>query len=100
MYKDIIHYKLADGVTEDQLLKAAAEILETWMKDLEGFISWEIGKTEDGYTDIVSWVDKESAKKAEEKMKELPQDNAWYACYDFSTIFSENLDSLFKYDKS
>ncbi len=98
MYKDVINYKLADGVTEEQLLKAAAEILESWMKDLDGFISWEINKSENGYVDIVTWEDVESAKKAEEKMKELPKDNAWYACYDFSTIYSENLDSLFNYN--
>ena len=75
MYQDIISYKLAEGITEETLLKEAKVILESWMKKQEGFLEWQINKNNDGhYTDIVKWSDKESAKKAETLMqKDLSQ---------------------------
>ena len=55
MYKDVINYELAKGVTEEHFMKVAGQILSEWMKDLDGFIYWEINKNKDGgYTDIVS----------------------------------------------
>jgi hypothetical protein len=55
MYKDIINYELAEGITEEHHMKVAGQILSEWMKDLDGFIYWEINKNKDGgYSDIVS----------------------------------------------
>ena len=57
MYKDIITYELAEGITEEHLLEVAQDIIDNQMKNLQGFISWEIHKGEDAqYTDIVSWA--------------------------------------------
>ncbi len=42
MYFDIITYELAEGVTEDHLLKVAEEIHSEWMKDVPGFMGWKI----------------------------------------------------------
>ncbi len=95
MYTDIIRYKLADEVTQEQLFIAADEILNSWMKKQPGFISWEINSVKDGYLDIVKWEDKDSAKAAEAVIKiDIPLDNAWYACYDFSSIKSDNTTQL------
>ena len=44
MYKDIISYKLAEGVAEEHLFKIAGEIVKSWMSSQPGFISWEIHK--------------------------------------------------------
>lgn len=88
MYTDIIRYRLKDGVTQEDLLDAAGEILESWMKKQVGFISWQINTSEDGeYTDIVQWESEEAAKKAEASMRsDLSFGNAWFACYNMSSI--------------
>ena len=44
MYKDIITYQLADGVSEAHLLSTASRIVEVWMRNQPGFIKWEIHK--------------------------------------------------------
>lgn len=89
MYTDIIRYKLALNVTEEQLLVAAKNIVDSWMSKQPGFISWQINKIDENYTDIVRWDSKESAAKAEKAMPtDLPADNAWYACYDPASISS------------
>ena len=82
MYKDLISYELADGVSEEHLLKVAREIIDSWMKNLPGFISWEINKTNTGiYTDIVYWESEEDAKNAEKEMANIPNAADWYGCY-------------------
>ena len=98
MYKDIINYELAEGVTEECLLKVAGQILSTWMKDLDGFLGWEIHKNKDsGYTDIVSWTSKEAALVANEEMKNIPNTMDWYACYKMETIKSQNVTLIGKF---
>jgi hypothetical protein len=95
MYKDIIIYTLADGVTEEHLLRVASEITKSWMSKQEGFISWEIHSNNNGnYTDIVIWRDKDAARAAEAKMMNVPNSSAWFACYDKSTIKSKNLTRI------
>ena len=100
MYTDFIQYRLADGVTHEQLKKAAHDILDSWMKNQEGFLGWQINglQTEGEYIDVVQWRSKEDAKKAEESMqKDLPIDNPWYACYDMSSISAKSGDEILTY---
>ena len=53
MHKDIITYQLAEGITKDHLVVIAQDIIDNWMKNLPGFISWEIHNGENGkYTDL------------------------------------------------
>jgi len=37
MYKDIISYELADNVSKEQLIAVAKQIVNSWMKKLDGF---------------------------------------------------------------
>ena len=92
MYKDLISYELADGVTEEHLLKVANDIIEIWMRNLPGFISWEICKDENGkYTDVVCWESAGHAKKAELEMINIPNAADWYGCYKPESIKGEKL---------
>lgn len=92
MYKDIISYELADGISKEHLLSVAKHIVGSWMKNQSGFIKWEIHSNSDGsYTDIVYWNTKEDAKKAEKTMKNIPNAGDWYSCYKEGTISSKNL---------
>ncbi len=86
MYKDIISYQLAEGITEEHLLGVAQDIIDNWMKKLEGFESWEITKNQDGYTDIVSWRSETDAQNAEKEMANIPNAMAWFACYKQGSI--------------
>lgn len=82
MYKDIISYELAENITEEHLLNVAQQIINHWMKQLPGFIKWEINKNNDGnYTDVVYWKRKDDAKNAEKEMANIPNAADWYSCY-------------------
>lgn len=95
MYKDIINYELADGVTEEQLLTVAKKIVKDWMKDLPGFMKWEIHTNKDGgYTDIVYWRSREDAMLAEKDMANVPNAGEWFACYKEGSIKSKNLTTV------
>lgn len=94
MYKDIITYELAAGVTEEQLLSVGQQIVNDWMKSLNGFVSWEIHQSATGYTDIVTWETKEDAKNAEQEMVKIPNAGVWYACYKEGSISSTNLTRI------
>jgi len=97
MYKDIISYQLAENKTESDLLQAADAVLTKWMTKLPGFVSWEIHKTENGYSDIVIWENRESAQNGEQSMKnDIPTELSmqWQSCYDFSTITGSKLESI------
>lgn len=100
MYRDIIHYELAEGIEVKQLMKVAQGILDKWMKDQPGFISWEIHKNNMGhYTDIVTWNSEINAKKAELSMAQLADAADWFACYKEDSIRSENLERLTVFPK-
>lgn len=100
MYKDIISYNLADGVSEEHLLNVSAEIIKSWMSKQPGFIKWEIHKNNDGgYTDIVCWESKEDAKKSEADMVNIPNAKDWFACYEEGSISSKNLSLMSTFNK-
>lgn len=95
MYKDIISYELAEGVTEEQLLTVAEKVYTNWMSNQPGFIKWEINKNDTGgFTDIVYWRSKEHAKKSELDMINLPEAGEWFGCYKEDSITSHNLTSV------
>lgn len=92
MYKDIITYELAEGISEEHLLKVAQQIINDWMSKLSGFIKWEIHTNKnDSYTDVVYWESEEAAKKANEEMANIPNANDWYACYKKGSISSQKI---------
>ncbi len=95
MYKDIIDYELGENITEEKLLSIAKQIVNDWMKNQPGFISWEINANSDGsYTDIVAWESKAVAKEAEKEMANIPNAGDWYGCYKAGSIKSKNLRSI------
>lgn len=95
MYKDLISYELAEGITPEHLLTVAKNVLDQWMQKQEGFLNWEINKNSDGtYTDIVTWKSKEAAKKAEKEMGNIPNGAAWFGCYKEGSISSKNLTAI------
>ncbi|HPK10787.1 MAG TPA: hypothetical protein PK147_11165 [Saprospiraceae bacterium] len=95
MYKDLINYELADGVTESQLLEVANRVYHEWMKDLDGFISWEINKISDNnYMDIVVWTSKEASLDSEKSMDKCTSAGDWFSCYKPGSINSKFLYSV------
>ena len=92
MYKDVISYRLAEGIAEDHLLEVAGDLLTSWMSKQPGFVRWEIHREEEGnYTDIVYWESKDAAKSAEADMVNIPNAGDWFACYEEGSISSKNL---------
>lgn len=95
MYKDIISYRLADGVTEDHLMTVAKAVFESWMSRQTGLLHWEIHRNSDGgYTDIVYWRGEADAKGAQADMVNIPNAGDWFACYEEGSISSQNLHQV------
>lgn len=95
MYKDIITYQLASGVTEEHLFDIAGQIVKEWMSKQAGFIKWEIHKNKDNnYTDIVYWRSQDDAQEAEADMVNIPNAERWLSCYAEGTISSKKLDKI------
>ena len=98
MYKDIISYELAEGISQEHLLKVAAQIIKDWMKNQPGFINWEIHSNADGsYTDIVYWETELAAKNSEKEMVNIPNASDWFACYKKGTISSKKITQVAKF---
>ena len=95
VYKDIISYRLAEGVSEEHLLDVADEVLSGWMSKQAGFIRWEIHRNSGGdYTDIVYWESEEHQKAAEADMVNIPNAGDWFSCYEEGSISSVNLTQV------
>lgn len=96
MYKDIISYELAEGITEEHLFEVAEKVYNDWMKNQRGFLGWEINKNSNGsYTDIVMWESKEDNELSNKNMSSMEHSGDWIACYNMSTVKSFNLQRLF-----
>lgn len=92
MYRDLITYKLASGVTKAQLIEVAQKVVDGWKKKQPGFVSWEIAHDEDGhYMDIVFWETLDHAKHAEKEMANIPNVEEWFACYEPGSIKSKKV---------
>lgn len=100
MYIDTISYQLADGVGEEQLLEVAQKVIDSWMSGLDGFVSWSINKTETGYRDLVVWQSQDDAKRAEQKMADIPPElsQQWFGCYQMDTITSQAMLEITRFD--
>jgi len=99
MYKDIIHYELAENITQEHLLKVAKQVVTTWMNKQPGFIKWEIHtNNKDTFTDVVYWLTEKDAKNAEKEMANIPNANEWFGCYKEGSISSHNLKQLALFD--
>lgn len=95
MYKDIISYELAEGISKEHLLKVAEKVVNEWMKKQPGFIKWEINTDKNGaYVDLVYWESKEVAKLAEKEMNNIPNGAEWFGCYKLGSISSKNIDLM------
>lgn len=98
MYKGIITYKLAKGISQRKLLAVAKRVADQWMKKQKGFVKWEIHTQSDGsYTDIVYWKSEKDAKASFETMKDIPNAAEWYACYKDKSIVSKGIAKVAGY---
>ncbi|RMH63124.1 MAG: hypothetical protein D6677_07880 [Calditrichaeota bacterium] len=92
MYKDVIGYQLADGMSKTTLIDIAGRIIREWMSRQKGFIKWEIHQNgEGGYTDIVYWESREDALAAEKEMVNIPDAAEWYGCYKEGSVSANHL---------
>ena len=100
MYKDLITYNLATWVTIEQLKELSQKVWTDRMSLQEGCVWREINSdAQDTYTDIVYWMSKEHAEKANKTMDTNPHAQAWMACYDMDSIKSTWLTAQATYNK-
>ena len=95
MFKDVIRYELAEGISEQHLLRVAQEVFDSWMSKQAGFQAWEISKDQNGeYADLVYWDSEADAKNAQKEMANIPNAAAWFGCYKPDTIKGQRLNLL------
>lgn len=70
---EIVLFKLAEGVTEDDFL-AAAQGVETWLVQVKGFQRRQLNRDEAGnWVDMVYWDSLEEAQQAAAKIMSTPE---------------------------
>ena len=100
MYKDVISYELAEGITIQHLLSVVQMVIKEWMQHRPGYIKWEVHRNQNGnYTDIVYWESKEHAQEAEKEMLTIPHLTEWFACYKEGSISFINLTEITTFSK-
>jgi hypothetical protein len=81
---EVVIFKAKAGVTDSQLQTAALAITPI-LSAMPGFISRDLGESEDGrYMDVIHWQDLESAETAAEKVMTIPQCIAFFDLIDQS----------------
>jgi len=66
-------FRLADGVTEDQLLAAARQLQDVFLAHQPGFVRRELLRgTGGGWVDLVEWSDRATAEAAVRAAAESP----------------------------
>jgi len=82
-----ISYKLVEGASVPDFLRASEACSREALSKNPGFISWKQLKNEDTWVDFVTWETMEDAIRAE-KMEGEPNAaaQAFYAFIDFSSI--------------
>jgi|SRR5882724_8445965 len=83
---EVVIFKAKSG-TPDSQLRAAATVVTAILKEMAGFISRELGVSEDGqYIDVVHWKDLASAKAAAEKATSIPECGEFFGLIDQSQM--------------
>jgi len=74
-------FKVAPGVTEEQLLAAAKEIQDGFLKHQKGFLRRELLRDRDGgYVDVLHWTDQASVDAAMKEAMASPACAAYFQC--------------------
>ena len=81
---EVVIFKAKPGVTDRQLQTAALAVTPI-LTEMPGFISRELGASDDGkYIDMVHWQDILSAQSAAEKVMSIPK------CGEFFGLIDQN----------
>ncbi len=65
MIVEITTYKLAPGVTHEELMRASETFNTNYCSRCKGLLRREFLKTEDGYMDIFFWKNKEDVERVQ-----------------------------------
>ena len=65
MIIEITTYKLANGVTHEEIIRASKEFDKNYCSRCKGLISRRFLKTEDGYMDIFNWESMDDVKQVQ-----------------------------------
>lgn len=91
---ELVIFQLNDGVTKEEALKAA-ETVNEFVKEQEGFISRSLAISEEGvWMDFVKWENLTDAKAASEKAMTSPKCTDFFSMIDESTTKFMHLEPL------
>ncbi len=90
---EVVIFRAKPGITSEQMKNAALAVTPE-LAALPGFLSREFGLSEgDQYIDIVHWRNLESAKKAAEKVMNIP------ICSEFFSLIDQTQMQFMHFNK-
>lgn len=91
-------YKLADGVTHDEIMAASEEFDENYCSRCKGLVSRQFLKTEDGYMDIFKWESKADVEYVQASFMQDANALAFAKNLNPETLTMNNYQVLDSYD--
>ena len=73
---ELVLFKLKEGVSEEQFLKASDEVNTSFLSLQKGYINRKLAKNEDAWMDIVLWETMDDAMNAAKLVINFTDDNS------------------------
>jgi hypothetical protein len=74
-------FKLATGVSEDTMLRAADSVHDNFLRKQPGFVRWELLRGKDGkWVNLLYWKNQASVDQAMPKVEKSPACSAYFKC--------------------
>ena len=80
-----ISYKLMEGVSEADFLRASQKCNDEVLSKQKGFISWDVLRDGDTWIDLVKWETLEDGKNGEVAGQSHPAAHEFYACLNMNS---------------
>lgn len=94
MIIEITTYKLADGTTHEEFMKASEAFNKNYCARCKGLISRKLLKTENGYMDIFEWETKEDVEYVQKTFMDDPDAQALSKFLDLNSFTMRNYEVL------
>lgn len=81
----LISYKLKEGASVEDFLRASEACHQEVLSQQKGFLSWDVLRDGDTWVDLVKWETAQDTKKGETAGASHPASHAFYAFIDMSS---------------
>ena len=94
---EIVFYKVNEGVTEEQLIKASDEFEEGFLSLQKGYVGRKLVRDGDTWSDVAFWDSMEDAMNAVKAVEGSTAAESYDACIDPTTCTMQHLTVVKSY---